>query len=1206
VSAPVSDNHPQLAKTGGHGVLLRQRIPMRLRTRRIYKVLVVFVALLLLPAISCRRANSLPQKSTKEYNEAVRTFYIGLAALEVGDDIRADEKLALFTKLVPAEPSGWGNWGILALRQRNFDTAEPRFDQARSLAPENDQIHYVIGLMESSRGRSAEAIAALQKAVELNPKNLVAIYTLAEETERLATESSPAEFQRLIQKLLDAQPHNLAALIEMARIAAKRGDTETLNGIVNRIAERSTGWPPEVQQQLAAVQSAANSPDPASAAIRITFLRNVLVRVPEYRQNLTSIKPPPGEEAEPFTRLLRMETPGFAPAAADTALTFSQQAVPNAPPNKWSWIGAISLDGEGAPTLAFANEREFRIGRASYPFPAGPSTTPPTLRGVTPLDFNYDFKTDLVLTGDGGLRLLKHETADNFTDVTSQSKLSAATLNASYNGAWAADIDADGDLDIVLGAKQRSPTVLRNNGDGSFTEIFPFSGVSGLRDFVWADIDGDGDPDAALIDKGGESQVDNKLHVFTNERSGQFKKRDLPAELSSVRALGVADLNEDSVLDFVAVRDNGAIIRISDKDEGDSWDTATVASFDDIALYGNRDFYLSALDLDNNGANDLLLTFSSTGGKNASGGFVWLNDSDNKFNLLPNHNPPAGIKGAKWVGPHLVFSAADVNADGRLDLLGATQDGEPVQAINRGTKNYHWQIIRPRAAKALGDQRINSFGIGGEIEIRAGLLVQKQLVTGPIVHFGLGDQIGADVARIVWPNGAVRAEFETKADQAIQAEQRLKGSCPFLFAYNGKKMEFVKDAVPWSSAIGLRINTLGTARVEATEEWYKVRGDQLAPRDGYYDLRITAELWETYYYDQVGLMVVDHPVGTDIFADERFVIPPAKLAITTVATPRKIARAVDDNGADVTEVVNGLDERYLDTFGRGRYQGVTRDHYVEVDLGDDVPESGPLYLIAHGWMHPTDSSINVAISQGSNDPAKPLSLEVPDGKGGWVVAKPNLGFPAGRKKTCLIDLSNVFRHGGPYRFRLRTTLEIYWDCLEWAQGLPETELKTVRLRPNTADLHFRGYSVMTQANDSSPQLPDYDRLFGSKQLWNDLIGYYTRFGDVRELLAQIDDRYVIMNSGDEMSFRFEAQPPPPSGWVRDFIIMGDGWIKDGDYNSTFSKTVLPLPYHAKQEYVTPPTTLEDEFVYKKFPADWQNYHTRYVTPDVFRNALRTR
>jgi hypothetical protein len=166
-------------------------------------------------------------------------------------------------------------------------------------------------------------------------------------------------------------------------------------------------------------------------------------------------------------------------------------------------------------------------------------------------------------------------------------------------------------------------------------------------------------------------------------------------------------------------------------------------------------------------------------------------------------------------------------------------------------------------------------------------------------------------------------------------------------------------------------------------------------------------------------------------------------------------------------------------------------------------------------------------------------------------------------------------------------------------------LKTTRLNPKVADLHHRGYSVITQANASSPEIPDYNRLASSKQIWRDLIGYYTRFGDVRELLLRADDRYVIMNAGDEMSFKFAEPPPPPVGWVRDYVIVGDGWIKDGDYNSTFSKTVLPLPFHAKNQYITPPTRLEDEVVYKRFPEDWQKYHTRYVAPDVFRNVLRT-
>ena len=1159
------------------------------KNRQAASLLALFLALISICA-GCRTGTKVPEKSSPVYNEVVRAFYVGLAALQVGDDVRADSRLADVTRLVPDEPAGWANWGLLALRQRSYDAAAERLEKARSLAPESDRISYLIGLLESSRGRSAEAITALGKAVEQNPKNLLAAYKLAEETERQGGEQSEAEVQRLMQKILEAEPENLAALLELGRISAKRGDAETLRGTVDKIAARSSNWPPEVQQQLSALQAAVS--DPRQAATRIAFLRNVLVRVPEYRQSLSQIKPPPGEEAEPFTKFLRMEAPVFAPAPADNALSFTPEEIPAEGGARWSWVGAVSMNGDGAPVLIKANAREVRLaGGSTFPFPGGPSAVSPKPEAITGLDFNYDFKTDLVLASAGGVRLMRQENPDAFVDVTAQTKLPAPVTNGVYTGAWAADVEADGDLDIVLGAESGSPTVLRNNGDQSFAENHPFAGVSGLRGFAWADLDADGDPDAALVDNGG------RLHLYSNERTGQFVEHPAPANDQSIRAINVADANLDGVFDLLTVRADGTIKGISNKGEWQAWDVYELARIEPVFIEGER--RLIVADLDNNGGLDLLLT-SSAPHQGESGvadavPIVWLSDEQNSFKVLD-----------KPAVPDYSFDVADVDGNGRLDILGLSAGGQVVQAKNRGSKSYHWQAIRPRAAKAVGDQRINSFGIGGEMEIRAGLLVQKRPITGPLVHFGLGEQLSADVARIVWPNGSVRAEFELKADQVITAEQRLKGSCPFLFAFDGKEMKFVKDAVPWGSAIGLRINTLGTARVEATEEWYKIGREQLAPREGFYDLTITAELWETYYYDHFQLMTVDHPEGTEIFVDERFAIPPVKLAVTTTRTPRKIARARDDSGQDVTETVSRLDEKYLDTFGRGTYQGVTRDHYVEIDLGDEAPQDGPLYLIAQGWMHPTDSSINVAISQGEQVRAHPLSLEVPDGRGGWVVAEANLGFPAGRKKICLFDLSKVFRPNTPRRVRLRTNLEIFWDSFEWAAGLPDTTLRAERLSPEVADLHYRGYSVINRPDESSPEVPDYNRLAASKQIWRDLVGYYTRFGDVRELLARPDDRYVIMNAGDEMTFRFRVPPLPPSGWVRDFIIIGDGWIKDGDYNSTFSKTVLPLPYHDKQEYTTPPGRLEDEWVYRRSPSDWQTYHTRYVTPDVFQNALRPR
>jgi tetratricopeptide (TPR) repeat protein len=1112
----------------------------------------------------------MPARSSPEYNELVRTFYIGLAALQVGHDVQADAKLAQFTQLAPAEPAGWANWGLLALRQQNFDVAAERLERARSLADDNGDIYYLVGLLESSRGKSAEAITALRKAIELNPKNLLATYKLAEEVER---EGNQREFQQLVQQILTTDPDNLAALIELTRVAAKRGDVETLEASVEKIAARSWGWPREVQQQVAALQQATNSGDLNGAATRTTFLRNVLVRVPEYQRALAAIKPAPGEEAVPFAQFLKLETPVFKVAPADMALRFQREPVSVATDNA-NWVGAISLTGESTPVIAVA-------GRGYVELPNGARLGFPGAVagrfGILPIDFNYDFKTDLVFAGSGGVRFFRQESGLMFNvAVAAEEKLPREILNGNYSGAWAADIEADGDLDVVLGSAQQH-RVLRNNGDGTFVEMRPFTNVTSIVDFAWGDIDADGDAEAALIDASG------MLHVFANERQGHFIEWSLPAGFLNVEGLAIAELNNDSVLDLVVASNTGVITRLSDKDHGTNWEKAELAKAADVGGPPR----LWAADLDNNGGLDLVW-----------GSNVLLSDENGKFTLLNT-----GLEQQRLEG------IADVNGDGRLDLLAVSTEGKPVRAINSGSKNYHWQVVRPRAVQAIGDQRINSFGIGGEMEIRAGLLVQKQPITAPVVHFGLGEQTTADVIRVTWPNGSVRADFEIKADQTVVTEQRLKGSCPFLFAWNGKQMEFVKDTVPWGSAIGLRINTLGTARVEATEEWYKISRDQLVPRDGYYDLRITAELWETYYYDQLSLMVVDHPADTEIFVDERFVIPAAKPAITAVSTPWPVASAIDDNGQDVTNTVKSLDGNYLDTFGRGKYQGITRDHYVEVDLGNDLPTGGPLWLIAHGWMHPTDSSINVAISQANKDrqeQAKALSLEVPDGRGGWEVAKPNLGFPAGRKKICLFDLANVFKPGTPRKVRLRTNLEIYWDLLQWATAAPSAAPKVTHLNPQLADLHYRGYSVINQANASSPEIPDYNRLSGSKQIWRDLIGYYTRFGDVRELLLRADGRYVIMNAGDEMSFRFAAPAAPPAGWVRDYVIVGDGWIKDGDYNSTYSKTVLPLPYHAKNLYDTPAGRLEDEWVYRRFPDDWQKYHTRYVTADSFQNAMRSK
>jgi hypothetical protein len=338
----------------------------------------------------------------------------------------------------------------------------------------------------------------------------------------------------------------------------------------------------------------------------VQFLRNVLVRLPEYRQSRLAVEDPPEILSEPFTRFIRLESPSPAPAPPDEALTFDVRPAQDFGAHTWAWGGAVHLTGEGTPALIFADGREAQLaGGARLAFPGGIAAAPPSPAGIAALDFDYDFKTDLALAGAGGFRLYRQENATTFVDVTEKTKLPGSVTDMPFSGAWAADIEADGDLDIVLGAsaKEGAPPVLRNNGDGTFAVLRPFEGLAGLSDFAWADFDGDGDPDAALLDAQG------RLFVFTNERAGQFRPRPLPQGTWTAVALGVADLNNDGRFDLLVLGADGVLRRLSDRDEGAGWETAEV-----LNLGGALDLKvppgevrLVVADLDNNGAADFVI-----------------------------------------------------------------------------------------------------------------------------------------------------------------------------------------------------------------------------------------------------------------------------------------------------------------------------------------------------------------------------------------------------------------------------------------------------------------------------------------------------------------------------------------------------------------------------------------------------------------------
>lgn len=1123
---------------------------------------------------SCATDVEKPAKESEEYRQAVSDFYVSLSAVQADQLLFAVEKMETITEKYPDEAAAWANLAVFAMRQANFDLAKERISEALEKSPANPDITFLSGIIESRRGNVNASVDYLRKAADLEPDDLKIAYALVEELERQDDIENTGEIFSILNTILDKQPDNLAILLELVRFSVKREESQTLEEAMNTLSEYARNWPEDIQRQFNQISATILEDESANLTFQLAFLRNNLNQLPKFQSDLQAVQIPPNQVGFLVTDFTWLPQPQNAAAPKDEQLTFTFESLSEESGIEISKPISLS-DRAESDWVAVKQGRAVINGEENLSFPGEANS----LNAVTTIDFNYDFMNDLAFAGSEGFKLYRQLEDSSFADVTASLNIPQEHLTRSYTGSWSADIDLDGDLDLVMNPADQPVMVLRNNGDDTFEPIELFSQFRNPVAFIWADFDGDSDPDAAFLSSEG------RISLLINERSGSFTEAtNLPVRNEAID-IDVSDINSDALLDLLVWNREG-IHRIYYNSNTGSWDVERLTEINNgLVVEVTGSGRLFAADLDNSGSNDLLAVTDDKA-------YYWL--SDENLNLSTGARETEGG----------VLGLADFNGDTRLDLIALNSEGNTRLGINSGGKDYLARIIRPRASGSLGDRRINSFGIGGEIEIRSGLLYQKQLIEQPWVHLGLGTYEEAEVLRIIWPNGSSQSEFaELGYDSKIFNEQVLKGSCPWVFTYNGNEMEFVTDFL-WRTGLGIRINAQGSADVIHSVDWIKVDGDQLKPRDGFYDVRITADLWETHFFDHVSLMAVDHPEDTEVFVDERFSFPPAQPSLYLLKDLHPVAGAIDHNGMDVREKIRELDRDYVDGFSLTKYQGIAEEHFLEVDLGSDLPENETLKLVASGWIYPTDTSVNIAISQGSQEAPSPLSLHVPDGKGGWKVAKENIGFPAGKSKTMVIDLNGIFEPGTECRVRLVTNMEIYWNRVLWGVEADSNKIVKQNLKHSAADLRYRGFSRVERPNRFIPEMPDYQTLNGTTPIWSDLEGNYTRFGPVGELVEEIDDRYVIMNAGDELVFTFPALSEPEEGMTRDFVLVGDGWVKDGDYNTGFSSTVLPLPYHGMEDYSKVPGKLEDDPVFQKFPGDWVHYHTRYVTPRAFRTALQ--
>ncbi len=1184
--------------------------------KKSYLILLTTVLILLFPG--CRNSG---EKSGQKSTDLITAKTLGLAYLEEFKLEEAEKEFQKFIELEPKDKFGYANLGLTYLRMAKYPEAEIELNKAIKIDPKDPDIRLILATVFKMNNERDKAIKELKSALEFAPDHLKILFDISELFSSLPDEDSQKQRENYIDILVEKAPANLVPRLNLTDILIRKGEFDKALEQMEIINKQFPEFPKEAVEYYNKTLSLLRKKDKEKAIIQFTIFHNYMKVSSPYQAGIMDLKGPGGSLIG--FPVITFDRQSSSPRKTENAslldiIRFTNVAsaagmdlVPRSEGGKNSEIKysahveECDYDGDddidlyvGSYDPVSSSYKHFLFNNEMGKYTDVSKETGLDHSGnessVAFADYDNDGFPDLFVMKEGGDILYRNTGKGTFEDVTEKAKAGSRTGGKK---ALFFDMDHDGDLDL-LEILSDSNLLLRNNGDGTFedqsTKLGPQNGGIITTDAAFGDFDDDEDIDFITVNK------NSGPCLYSNQRQGVFKDIAAESGLKGYEGAGtvtVGDYNNDGFLDLFigsGSAGNHSLLRnlrngTFEKEKNNS---EMFRSLENVNV-----FDASFLDFNNDGFLDLIMAGESQE-KEGRGIFLYYNDGKGSFTNVSDLIP-AEAKAGKQIA---IF---DYNNDGDLDVAVAGLNGGISLLRNDGGNNNHFITMKLVGLRA-GSSKNNHFGIGAKVEMRAGDLYETLVVTDPNIHFGIGSNSRADIIRIRWTNGVPQNIFMPGSDQALIEEQTLKGSCPFLYGWNGQEYVFVKDIL-WRSALGMPTGIMGGATsyafADASDDYLKIPGDMLKQESGSYSIQVTSELWETIYIDKLELVAVDHPDSLDIFVPEQFGPPPFPvLKILTVKEKYIPVSAEDSEGNDVLSCLSQKDDNYLSGFTSGKYQGITEMKDLIIDPGN-IDVSGRLFLFMNGWIFPTDASINAAISQSYDIIVTPPLIQVLNKNGEWETVISSAGFPMGKDKTVINDLSGKFLTKD-HRIRIRTNMEIYWDQIFFAEDLPEAPVVRNVLKPSSADLHYRGFSEpFRKGSRYGPHWFDYSVVKNGPK-WRDLSGNYTRFGDVLPLLSESDNKYIITNAGDETTVRFNATTLPPlaKGWKRDFLIRSVGWVKDGDLNTAFGSTVLPLPFHGMKNY--PPSESDkypDDPELKKYNRE---YNTRVVNADEYLNAVR--
>ncbi len=796
-------------------------------------------------------------------------------------------------------------------------------------------------------------------------------------------------------------------------------------------------------------------------------------------------------------------------------------AAPAAIDVRYETGGSITGDPDGAWTLGPFGGHVALIAAGdgallSLAAASGKLDAPPgAIRALAAGDMDNDGTVDLVaLVSDGSVLNPYLRAADGGWATNGFSE--SGGIEGKTAAIAAVDVDHDGDLDLFWCGESGCAFAI-NDGTANFevggSDAFGVSTgqLSAPIQVGFSDIDNDRDIDLLVADA-------NEVRGFSNQRDGTFVSIGPDDGLGAVAGGGpmeVVDLDKNGTMDLVLSGPNG--LRWLGNDRG-RFGTAEILAADVSGEF-------TVTDIDNDGFLDLVCsTEDGISVLHNRGTGAWDRRDDLFAAAGPGHSPLIS-----W----------DADGDGDHDLIVRGSDSSVTLWINQGGNANHSITI---VAEGVGD---NHFGIGAKIEVLAGALRQKFERTRPVpLVVGLGQRDTVQSVRILWPSGVLQDEVNLTTEEvaAILQLDRKGTSCPLLYAWRDGAWRFVTDFLG-GAAIGYQ-KAPGVFSTPDTDEYILIE-EGLSEDDGWLRLRLNNQLEEVIWFDQAELVVVDHPIGSRVFPNERLMPAPPWPQFRLYASEdvRPVRLTVDD-------------------FALEPHKGYAETHTLELDLGP-FGQRQRVVLLLDGWIDYADSSANVAARQAGASLVPPR-LSVVDGQGRWVETTGRMGFPAGLPKTMSVELTGLFA-SADHRIRIETNMRIYWDRARVMVGGEDLPLDVRRIAVAAADLRHGGFPKPANHDGHKPLAYDPSQV-AAHGGWKAHVGAYTGFGDVTKLLRHIDDAFVTTRGGDEIELRFAAPPPPAPGMTRTYLLFADGFGKDMDPNSAAATNLGPLPFHAMPSY----------------------------------------